>query len=432
MSYVFQVSIFNFERGLTLAETDIRICHGDRSQSYPCKIYFDLKRNNTLLIEPLRPVTAIADEPDGPFSMVIPNVNERIECFKIYSTQRWGGENSGTWVVLTPRFSNIEVDRSPTLIRINAGILNLGHYWTDIPAGLSYFKLEHDGWLFDFTPVTDSTLLYPPSVQNEAYFFTHHLCARKCKDAPFVTSEAHDRLADLCLFLSFCHGHWVSTALTHGIDEHGQIGMEEWGTRTLSRWCHGSNWLDEHHGKCIVELFPDFMQLIMKSPEWKDAIQVAIYWYVRADTNFVGPDGACVLLQAALERLAWHVLVRDQHSLSEDGFSKLPAADQLRLFLSMLSIPLQLPPGLLKLHKAAKAFNWQDGPQAFVEIRNRIVHPPKGGRQASGLPYYDAYRLSKWYLELAILSACGYKGVYSNRTRERLWIGEVEPVPWEV
>jgi len=426
------VSIFNFERGLTLAETDIQICSRTHSQSYPCKVHFDLKRNSTILIEPLKPITAITHDPDGPFSVVIPNVSKRLDCLTVYGSQRWGGDNSGVWVILTPCFSNIEVDRSTTLVKINAGVLNLGHYWTNRPLGLSYFKLAHEDWQFDFIPVTDSTLLYPPSVQNDAYFFTHHLCAQKSDGRAFSTSEAHDRLNDLASFLSFCHGHWVSTALTYGIDEHGQIGMEEWGTRNVSRWSRGSNWLDEHHGNSMTELFPGFMQLLMKSPDWKDAIQVAIYWYVRADTNFVGPDGACVLLQAALERLAWHVLVRDRRSLSEDGFSRLPAADQLRLFLSTLSIPLEMPAGLLNLEKSAKAFNWQDGPQSFVEIRNRIVHPPKGRRHIRGLPYYDAYRLAKWYLELAILSACGYKGIYSNRTRERLWIGEVEPVPWKV
>jgi hypothetical protein len=208
----------------------------------------------------------------------------------------WGGDDSGIWVVLGMRFSIIEVDRSPMLIRINAGVLNLGHYWTNIPAGLSYFTLIHDGWTFEFTPVTDSTLLYSPSVQNEAYFFTHHLCAQKSDNSLFSSSEAHDKLRHLATFLSFCHGHWVSTALTYGIDRHGQVGMEEWGTRNVSRWCSGSNWLDEHHGSCMADLFPGFMQLLAKSSDWQDALQVAIYWYVRADTNFVGPDGACVLL----------------------------------------------------------------------------------------------------------------------------------------
>ncbi len=166
------------------------------------------------------------------------------------------------------------------------------------------------------------------------------------------------------------------------------------------------------------------------SEDWKAAIHHAVYWYVRADTNLIGPDGACVLLQAALERLAWHVLVRERRSLSEEGFSKLPAADQLRLLLAALSIPLALPPGLVELQRSAKELNWVDGSQAFVEIRNRIVHPPKRAQRLRDVPYYDAYRLAKWYLELAILSACGYMGVYSNRTREHGWVGEVEPVPW--
>lgn len=246
----------------------------------------------------------------------------------------------------------------------------------------------------------------------------------------FSCSEAHDKLRDLCTFLSFCHGHWVSTALTYGFNEQGNVGMEEWGTRQVSRWSIGTNWLDGHHGKCMVELFPGFMKLMAASEDWKAAIHHAVYWYVRADVNLIGPDGACVLLQAALERLAWHVLVRERRSLSEEGFSKLPAADQLRLLLSALSIPLALPPGLVELQRSAKELNWVDGPQAFVEIRNRIVHPPKRAQQPKGLPYYDAYRLAKWYLELAVLSACGYMGVYSNRTLEHCWVGEVERVPW--
>jgi hypothetical protein len=207
--------------------------------------------------------------------------------------------------------------------------------------------------------------------------------------------------------------------------------MEEWGKRLVSGWADGSNWLDEHHGASIVELFPGFMRLVARSLEWEATIHRALYWYIRADTNLVGPDGGVILLQAALERLAWHVLVREHKSLSEVGFSRLPAADQLRLLLTALSVPLTLPPGLVDLQKAAKELNWSDGPQAFVEIRNLLVHP-KSVRQSKHLRYYDAYQLGKWYVELAVLSACGYKGVYSNRTKEHRWVGEVEPVPWAI
>lgn len=246
----------------------------------------------------------------------------------------------------------------------------------------------------------------------------------------FSSTEAHQRLHDLATFLSFCHGHWVCTALTYGIDKEGLAVMEEWGTRKLSPWRRGTNWLDEHHGSCMVRLFPTFMHILSKTTEWKEAIEHAVYWYVRADTSLIGPDGACVLLQAALERLAWHVLVRDRHSLSEDGFARLSAGDQLRLLLASLSIPLEIPLEMFDLGNMAKEFSWNDGPQAFVGIRNRLVHPPKLGRRKESIPYLDAFLLGKWYTELAILSICGYDGEYANRSRKGRWRGAVEPVPW--
>jgi hypothetical protein len=398
--------------GLLLAETDIQIRFADGSQSFPCKVYLNLKQDNPLLIEPLQAVTAIYPRPDETrlFKLSIAGVREPIECYTESTSLRL----DGVFVKLLPTISNVEVDQSSPLVRVNAGVLNLGPYWTHAPGGCSPFTLAHSDWLFDFTPVTDSTVLYDPAIQNEEYLFTHHLSMSKVGGTPFSCAEAHGQLKDLSELLSFCHGRWVSTALTYGINMQGEVAMEEWGTRQLSPWQRPSSWLDAHHGMCMLELFPGFMQLVAASPDWEAAVHHALYWYIRADTNSVGPDGGCILLQAALERLAWHLLVRERGSLSEDGFSRLPAADQLRLFLSALSIPLNLPSGLTELERAAKELNWCDGPQAFIEIRNRVVHPPKKGHKSRQLPYYDAFRLARWYVELAILSASGYKGLYAT------------------
>jgi hypothetical protein len=65
-----------------------------------------------------------------------------------------------------------------------------------------------------------------------------------------------------------------------------------------------------------------------------------------------------------------------------------------------------------------------------VGVRNRLVHPPKPNRKEMKLPYFEAFTLGKWYVELIMLSACGYTGKYSNRTKIRRWVGEVEHVPW--
>lgn len=418
--------------GIVLFDAKVELQHSDKSQEFSCKVYFDLKRGNSLVIDILESVDAIYSAGEkGSFWVRFPNVKDPVECFVSYSKPRLETNKFAVYIRLTPRYSLIAVDYSTALVRVNAGILNLGHYLTGAPGGLSIFSLSHDDWCFDFTPVIEPIMLYPPAIQDEEYFFTHHVCMYKTSGSQFSPLEAHSRLADLSKFFSFCHGHWVGTSLAYGVNKAGTVEMEEWGTHQVSRWSTGSNWLDEHHGKCMVELFPLFMQLIESSSEWMAAIDHTIYWYVRADTNLIGPDGAIVILQAALERLAWHILVRERKFLSKDGFLRLPAHDRFRRFLSALSVPLALPPGLVGLHKMAKELNWEDGPRAFVGIRNRIVHPPKSSPRARQFPYYEAYLLGKWYVELAVLSACGYRGVYSNQTQHR-WTGQVEPVPWAV
>ena len=350
--------------GLLLFESGLEIRHADKSQAFLCKVYFDLRINNSLIIEPLESVDAIYDGFDeGSFWLSIPGVREPVECYKTSSSARSGNQPLSVSVKLAPRRSIVEVDHTSPLIRVDAGVLNLGHYWTRDTRGRNIFSLSHDDWVIDFIPVSDCTLQYPPSIQDDEYSFTHHMSMRKNVEKFFSCSEAHGKLRDLCTFLSFCHGHWVSTALTYGFDEQGNVAMEEWGTRQMSRWSEGSNWLDRHHGMCMVELFPGFMRLMTRSPEWKATIHRTLYWYIRADTNFVGPDGGLILLQAALEHLAWHVLVQERRSLSEDGFLRLPAADQLRLLLSALSVPLPLPPDLIELHKVAKELNWPDDPR---------------------------------------------------------------------
>jgi hypothetical protein len=204
--------------------------------------------------------------------------------------------------------------------------------------------------------------------------------------------------------------------------------MEQWGTGKVSPWRDPSSWVDEHHGGPILELFQPFCQKLADET-WKDALSHVVYWFQRAKTDSAGADGGCILLQASLERFSWHLLVLEQKLLSEGAFNKLSAAGRLRLMLDSLAIPTAIPPGLQQLGTYAQPKNL-DGPEVLTFIRNRLVHPPKPTAVREKVPYYEAYCLAKWYLELAVLSVCGYKGEYSNRTRLRRWVGQVERVPW--
>lgn len=74
---------------------------------------------------------------------------------------------------------------------------------------------------------------------------------------------------------------------------------------------------------------------------------------------------------------------------------------------------------------------FDDGPHIVTDYRNSIVHPNK-------VNYYTNFNTKELsnilkigirYLELVILYAIGYNGVYSNRLNNS-WFGDVEVVPW--
>jgi hypothetical protein len=416
---------------LLIREEPLEIEYKGRKGIFQSRVYLDLALGNSLVIEPQESLGEICRDMSDEDSFLVKfhDSVEPTECYSTNSRLRIGGGQSGHFSRLSPRRSNVILRTGAPLVRIEAGILNFAFYFlTGKPEG-QCFELRHDDWLYSFVPVDDRIYLYPPQIQTEDYAFTHHVTIRKIYGTAFSPDEAQRQIDLLGDFLTFCRGFWVSTALTVGIDANGTVAMEEFGTRKASPKKVSSNWLDLHRGDCMVELFPKFVAR-MVDLSWQEALRHALYWYVRADTNLVGPDGGCFLLQAALERLAWHVLVRDRQSLSEDGFSRLPAADQLRLLLSAMNVPLAIPNGLSDLQTIGKALNWTDGPQAFVSVRNRLIHPPKLNRKHMNLPSFEAYILGKWYVELILLSACGYSGKYSNRTKIRRWIGDVEDVPW--
>lgn len=354
----------------------------------------------------------------------ISGVAEPVELFRVDTQINDQGEVS---IVFRPSRSPIWLIRSEALRRGRAEIVNFAQYWIGSPAK-SGFELNACGWKAFFIPVSDDTLAIAKWMHNEEYRISHQVEFEREDGSAFTAADAQDFLSKLSLFLSFCHGQWVSTSFATAMSQAGEVALQQWGIGRVAPWRDPSGWLDLLHGGAVCQIFDAFYGKLQDNA-WNDAMNHVVYWFTRADTNNAGPDGACILLQAALERFAWHILVREQGAISEKGFKKLAAADQLRLMLNALSIPAAIPEGLTKLAEFAKA-NGFDGPEAFTHIRNRVVHPPKVSDKAQILPYYEAYCLAKWYVELAVLSACKYIGEYSNRTRGRRWVGEVEMVPW--
>jgi hypothetical protein len=239
-----------------------------------------------------------------------------------------------------------------------------------------------------------------------------------------------DALQRVQQFLSFARGAWTGVALPMGLDEGGEVCWRDFRNGLLDRWVGRISWADRHNMQVLRPAYSGFASK-WADKYWRPVLQRAIYWYLRSNNSSAGVDGCIILTQAALEYLAWSYLVETDKSLSDRGFERLPAADRLRLLLSSLEIPLEIPHTLQTLAAACRGLGW-DGPRAFTELRNDLVHPARKKRPLGPgrPPYYEVWSLGQWYVELVLLRLMDFTGVYHERVGPARWMGEVVPVPW--
>jgi hypothetical protein len=248
-------------------------------------------------------------------------------------------------------------------------------------------------------------------LQSQGGYSLTHICKlEQLERNPFSIDDARDLLEAFSYYLSFARGLWLAPMLIAGFDAEGTQVFEEWSACRADSWQNTYAWFSPDSTD-LVETFPGFMRR-WQDKNWRELVQESIHWYVESKKQAGGVNGAIVLQQAALERLAWVLLVEDKRSLSQNGFQKLPAADQVRLLLSSLGIDLKLPTDLINLTQLANQQNWVDGPQAITEIRNAIVHPnPKNRHKGGGASEEirtEAWSLGLGYLELALLKLFDY------------------------
>jgi hypothetical protein len=112
------------------------------------------------------------------------------------------------------------------------------------------------------------------------------------------------------------------------------------------------------------------------------------------------------------------------------NFKKNSAAKKICLLLKNLQMSLSIPSNLNHLSSAANNLEATDGPDAFVKIRNDIVHPEPRRTLFPALRI-QAYWLGLWYLELTLLYLLGYNSMYYNRLLSGYPWDVKNDVPWK-
>ena len=166
-------------------------------------------------------------------------------------------------------------------------------------------------------------------------------------------------------------------------------------------------------GKGLTSALASLLELL-EDPDWRGVLERSLQWYVAANNG--RHMGDLILSQAGLELLAYAHLVLSGR-MRADGFTRLRAADQIRLSLTMLDIPVEIPEELPEL-RAFAAGAGADAPEVVSVWRNSVTHPPTRKRpdQYLDLRLQDQARtLGLRQFELALLATLNYSGLIHDR-----------------
>ncbi len=234
------------------------------------------------------------------------------------------------------------------------------------------------------------------------------------------------------MFLSFARGAACSVPVRWGAGANGDVTWQAWGSPIVDAWKTPDNWFDEHHGNLLSELFPAFLDA-SRDPDLAAPFRLALHWYQKSNMRAGGMEGAIILGITNLDLLAALVVIDRARAMDTEKFDWLAAEKKLRMLLQTMNVSVSIPSKYSDLAALAVSNSWSDGPATLASIRHGYVHANRRNRKivlaAPKLATFQAWQLSLWYQELALLHFLNHRGEYRNRVTAE-WLGIVERVPW--
>lgn len=261
------------------------------------------------------------------------------------------------------------------------------------------------------------------------YLITYAGKLFKKKDAISLTElqDWHNRFHH---FLYFLNGRRIAP-MFYTAHHDGELIWTDYSAYTIDIHKYVLCWSDTIFLNDLPQLWKSYNKLWKKDEADQDFLTTAIHWYVEANNNAGMVEGSIILIQTALELIYNWFLVERQKMIVGGDAEGLSAANKIRLLIYQFKISADIPAAFKEL---AAVPNVQDGPEAFVKIRNALVHGQENKRaelrNITLKAKYQALQLGIWYVELALLYIMGYKGKYKNRTDGNTWRDTGVLVPW--
>lgn len=253
------------------------------------------------------------------------------------------------------------------------------------------------------------------------------------QNKPLNHNEIKFIIPCLSSFLSFINGRRVSTIFHQGICNQ-EVIWTDYSVYKSDIYKTVFNWSVWDDTSDFNNIWNSYKNLWSNDLD-RDFIDSAIHWYLEANANTAYIEGAIIMTQIGLELIYnWFVIEKNGLLIGKDA-ENITASNKIRLLLSQIKVDPEIPDSLTELKSYVSKLELPDGIEAFVQIRNALVHSQGEKRKRLQIiedqVLIEAHELGLWYLELSILKILDYKGGYYSRCLMRNWdSSNFQKVPW--
>jgi hypothetical protein len=328
-------------------------------------------------------------------------------------------------------------DRSVAVSKIQFAVPNLRDFFGHPVAlntnsmGMNRLTLDTNEYSIIIDKLSNFPELHKKIKSHGGYIFLYSGEITK-KNGPIYHDEFKQLAYCLSSFLSFLNGFQCSVYVAQGIYENEAI-WTDYSPNTVGLYKTTFSWPCKLSIDGLNEAWQEFYKL-WKEPDEEGFINSAVHWYLEANSNSIIENGI-ILTQIGLELVYNWLIVENKKILIGQDAESISGANKIRLLLSQIGLTNEIPDLLKDLKLHIDQNNLPDGVEAFVQIRNALVHSREEKRrkidQIDPHIIHQAYQLGLWYLELSILRIIEYRGKYRFRCSDKKWSGEDEiQVPW--
>jgi len=250
------------------------------------------------------------------------------------------------------------------------------------------------------------------------------------KNKPICLKGAREIMNNFNRFISFISGRRISALFLYGYSDDNCV-WKDYSPYHVDLFKSAHSWLPKYSIEGISEIWKKYRELCKDSNN-EDFVNSVIHWYLEANSYSGFVEGSIIMAQAALELLYNWLIVEKKKIIQGKDTENLSAANKLRLLINQINIDCSVPLKMTSLNSYVNnnKNTIVDAPDAFIQIRNAIVHSQEGKRkklkQIESEVKYEALELGIWYIEMGLLYILGYNGKYYNRCRKI-----EEFVPWK-